>query len=292
MKKLLFAFLFTILFLRFFGQNPSLCGIWFGYNYNSGVSVEVLNIVQSGQSVVAIKLVGDVDVTSGMVSWFADYTTNTLAAHFTLGSSGNPNSTCGIFTLNVVDSTHITSTMLSNYFIKATCNQIDSMKYNLDSLSINCVCKTKAPLDTIVITKYDTTITIHDTIQTTVVVHDTIQTTITIRDTIRTTIRDTIHVTKYADTCLASISFPNIFTPNNDGINDFFTPVEVTNIEIETFTILNRWGEEVYKTTSKISWNGQLNNKKVSDGTYYYILQYKTKTGKKKSVNGFLSVIT
>ena len=259
MKKIL---LFTILSFKLFGQSPNLCGIWFGYNY--GPTVEVMNIIQSGNSVVAIKLVGDPNVTAEAVSWFSIYSSNILTAHFTLGTITAPNSACGQYSLTVIDSTHITGVSpFSLYFVKASCNQIDSMKYNLDSLSINCICNTNIPSDTVIITKHDT-----------IIVHDTIQ------------------ITKYADTCLASISFPNIFTPNQDGINDFFTPVELRNLEIETFVILNRWGQQVYKTTSKISWNGQFNDKKASDGTYYFILYYKTKAGAKKSLNGFFTLIT
>lgn len=68
---------------------------------------------------------------------------------------------------------------------------------------------------------------------------------------------------------------PNVFTPNNDGTNDLFTPLQpykyIDHIEI---TIFNRWGQPVF--TSKdpdINWNGlhQTAGTMVPDGVYYYI---------------------
>ncbi|MBI3502169.1 MAG: gliding motility-associated C-terminal domain-containing protein [Bacteroidetes bacterium] len=68
---------------------------------------------------------------------------------------------------------------------------------------------------------------------------------------------------------------PNVFTPNADGSNDYFTPLHpykyVKDIDIR---IYNRWGTEVFHTTdAEIMWNGKSSqtNKLCSDGVYYYI---------------------
>lgn len=69
---------------------------------------------------------------------------------------------------------------------------------------------------------------------------------------------------------------PNIFTPNGDGWNDLFIPVEnpkfryVESIELH---IYNRWGELVFKTKDpEIKWNGEhvASKEIVSDGIYFY----------------------
>ena len=65
---------------------------------------------------------------------------------------------------------------------------------------------------------------------------------------------------------------PNTFTPNSDGSNDLFIPIEnrfVHSIELKVF---NRWGNQVYSTTDpQINWNGKdLANSDVDDGVYYY----------------------
>ena len=67
---------------------------------------------------------------------------------------------------------------------------------------------------------------------------------------------------------------PNVFTPNNDGINDLFTPFMpyygVNKIEMEVF---NRWGKRVFHTTDPdILWDGadETTKQPTSDGVYFY----------------------
>ena len=69
-------------------------------------------------------------------------------------------------------------------------------------------------------------------------------------------------------------SLPNVFTPNGDGLFDFFTPIEpykyVKDIDI---TIYDRWGVQVFHTTNpKILWDGknEQTKKLCSDGVYFY----------------------
>ncbi len=65
---------------------------------------------------------------------------------------------------------------------------------------------------------------------------------------------------------------PNVFTPNGDGKNDLF---EIENLPINAeMKIFNRWGIEMFKSSAKKRfWTGfDVNEKKVSDGVYYYIL--------------------
>ena len=68
---------------------------------------------------------------------------------------------------------------------------------------------------------------------------------------------------------------PNVFTPNGDGSNDFFTPLHpykyVKDIDIK---IYNRWGTEVFRTNDpEIHWDGKSSQTRMlcSDGVYYYI---------------------
>ncbi|MCI5058699.1 MAG: gliding motility-associated C-terminal domain-containing protein, partial [Flavobacteriales bacterium] len=64
---------------------------------------------------------------------------------------------------------------------------------------------------------------------------------------------------------------PNIFSPNNDGMNDVF---EILNLPDQfTLVIYNRWGEELFNTNRKDHfWDGTYNGDKVPSGVYYYIL--------------------
>ncbi|MDD2195803.1 MAG: gliding motility-associated C-terminal domain-containing protein [Bacteroidales bacterium] len=95
---------------------------------------------------------------------------------------------------------------------------------------------------------------------------------------------DTILLAVEVDTSfIKPESIPNVFTPNNDGMNDFFTIKEIeTNVKsIKSFqiTILSRWGNKVYKFSGNPKewegWNGKINGdgKDVDEGVYFYVIE-------------------
>ena len=69
--------------------------------------------------------------------------------------------------------------------------------------------------------------------------------------------------------------FPNIFTPNQDGINDLFKPSQLMFNEcIQGFEykIYNRWGQQVFESSPAVyAWDGQYQQNPVSEGVYYYV---------------------
>jgi gliding motility-associated-like protein len=74
---------------------------------------------------------------------------------------------------------------------------------------------------------------------------------------------------------LADYKPANIFTPNGDGKNDFFEmpglPLEFCSARFEHIKVFNRWGAEVYSSTSpNFKWDG----KGVNDGVYYYVIEF------------------
>ncbi len=80
---------------------------------------------------------------------------------------------------------------------------------------------------------------------------------------------------------------PNVFTPNNDGINDLFCITSNGEMKF-SITIYSRWGSVMYKsqTAQKICWDARTpDGTKVQPGTYFYVIQfdgnfeYEPKTG-------------
>ena len=67
---------------------------------------------------------------------------------------------------------------------------------------------------------------------------------------------------------------PNVFSPNNDGINDTFFPIVGEIIKINSFRIYNRWGQLVYDNAIKYNWNGYYNGKECQIGVYIYYISY------------------
>ncbi len=80
---------------------------------------------------------------------------------------------------------------------------------------------------------------------------------------------------KFKNTLFATM--PNVFTPNNDGLNDVFE-IPVTDFKEWHLIIMNLNGRVVFETDNQKSyWNGKENNlgAECSKGTYNYIIKYK-----------------
>lgn len=91
---------------------------------------------------------------------------------------------------------------------------------------------------------------------------------------------------------LENISMPNVFTPNNDYFNDIFNPIQLTRITIDKVSIFNRWGNMIHEEDSpEVLWDGKSGDKDVSEGTYYWIIEYQNKQSAKKEKHGYVQLI-
>lgn len=89
------------------------------------------------------------------------------------------------------------------------------------------------------------------------------------------------------DSCLINI-VPNIFTPNGDGINDYFIIENVERYPNNQLEVFNRWGKIVYKTNNyKNDWNGS----GLATGTYYYVFVPNDPLGKISIKKGYVSIM-
>lgn len=92
------------------------------------------------------------------------------------------------------------------------------------------------------------------------------------------------------DDCLVTPYFPNIFSPNNDGINDLFF-AQGDDFAPISLTIYNRWGGQIYNGKTGI-WNGQGTTKDAEMGVYVYYFTFQNLlTGKIKSQSGSVQLI-
>lgn len=68
---------------------------------------------------------------------------------------------------------------------------------------------------------------------------------------------------------------PNVFTPNNDLVNDVFR-VRGSNITDFRAVIYDRWGLELFNWSDVAQgWDGKVNGNTCNDGTYFYIISCK-----------------
>ena len=77
---------------------------------------------------------------------------------------------------------------------------------------------------------------------------------------------------------ICEFTIPNVFTPNDDGINDIFKVVGVSGIARLEAVIFNRWGQKIYEWSGpKGGWSGRtFAGVAVAPGVYFYIIKIQT----------------
>jgi len=101
---------------------------------------------------------------------------------------------------------------------------------------------------------------------------------------------DTVYIRK---DCYVDV--PNVFTPNGDGINDYFFPRELLTKSVVTFdmSVYNRWGQQVYHT-DKITgqgWDGTFNSQPQPSGVYVYSIDVTFKDGMIEQHKGNITLL-
>lgn len=99
--------------------------------------------------------------------------------------------------------------------------------------------------------------------------------------------RDTIYVeVRDLDT---SIFVPNLFTPNNDGMNDTWLIPDLLTVSDVKVMVFNREGELVFEQADyQHNWDGTMNGKKLPPATYYYIIDV---PGMDQPLKGVVSIL-
>ena len=88
-----------------------------------------------------------------------------------------------------------------------------------------------------------------------------------------------------------NVGFPNAFSPNGDGENDYFElnggPVRTLNL-----SIYNRWGEKVYDYVGKTPmWDGKYKGEAAPTGVYTYFVRFHLYKGGVQEKLGTITII-
>ena len=99
-------------------------------------------------------------------------------------------------------------------------------------------------------------------------------------------------ISKYIDVMAENIvHVPNAFTPNGDGINDYFFAKGI-NITEFTMYIYDRWGGQIFETNSIYQgWDGTYEDLPCQQGVYPWIIYYKGEGGSPQYLTGHVTLI-
>lgn len=97
-----------------------------------------------------------------------------------------------------------------------------------------------------------------------------------------TTIADSVSV-EFTTTSNTQFNPPNTFSPNGDGMNDFYqVQGNFDNISNFTAMVYNRWGQMVYSSSDQnFQWNGEHGGHIVPGGVYYVVFRMRSECDEK-----------
>lgn len=92
-----------------------------------------------------------------------------------------------------------------------------------------------------------------------------------------------------------SVLLPSAFTPNGDGLNDFFSPKFLIErgYVLEEFSIYNRFGQRIFEGSgsTNIEWDGSYMGEPCEMGVYIYVIKVTFSNGVTKQFKGDISLI-
>jgi gliding motility-associated-like protein len=98
--------------------------------------------------------------------------------------------------------------------------------------------------------------------------------------------RDTLNIEKGF-----VFTIPGGYSPNADGLNDFFRPV-FDNVTDITTRILDRNGQLVFTSDERSEfWDGNIDGRRAPQGPYYYEISYVSRAGKRRFEKGKVLLI-
>ena len=108
---------------------------------------------------------------------------------------------------------------------------------------------------------------------------------------------------KAVDSILITVEFtpkvyvPNVFSPNNDGLNDTFYLFGDGIAEVKILRIFDRWGEKVFEKANfpanepLYGWDGYFKGKPMNSDVYAYYATINFLDGSEKIVKGDVTLL-
>ncbi len=96
----------------------------------------------------------------------------------------------------------------------------------------------------------------------------------------------------YVDTRCPELFVPNVFSPNNDGVNDKLEVYGTKCVKEFHMVIFDRWGEKVFETTDpNEKWDGNYKGKDMNNATFVYYIKGLYKDDKPIDLKGNFTIV-
>ena len=113
---------------------------------------------------------------------------------------------------------------------------------------------------------------------------------LTVTDANNCSANDSVIIEK--EVCPSYIYFPTAFSPNGDGVNDFFKPKYSVDLKKYFIHVYNRWGEMVYESADvNEGWNGIYKDVAQPLSTYVWYAEYSFADEKKHTKTGNITMV-
>src|SRR5574343_1414082 len=87
------------------------------------------------------------------------------------------------------------------------------------------------------------------------------------------------------------INYPNYFTPNGDGYNDYWNITDFKHQPVAVINIFDRYGKLIKQMSpASIVWDGKLNGKYLPSTDYWFTIEYTTPSGEKSVFKSHFSL--
>lgn len=194
------------------------CGYWYCEEYNSGVPVEYLAIDYVDGELICTKVLGDVYVPTGQITWRGTPTSCSFPGRiYGTNAPGGPLSSMNC-QITILSADHIQLSFGSGMdFYRSTTEHLEFVGVDYSEFPVSCIA--------------------------------------------------------------CPSPFPNVFTPNGDGVNDLLEPI--CGGRAERFAIADRWGRTVYEVEGvQPSWDGRRGWDPCPTGVYFWsMIDSRDRTG-------------
>lgn len=95
----------------------------------------------------------------------------------------------------------------------------------------------------------------------------------------------------------STLKVPNAFSPNGDGINDYFNVFDVKSIVSFSGAIYNRWGQQLFTWgideigCEDCGWDGTYKGKDVKAGVYFVVISARGADGIEYDIKGDVNLL-